>query len=89
MAVYDVIAYVTRVGNKSTFLLKFVSCVIIWYKNVPLEASMESFTGEQLLWKFALYFNQCVLQENSIFENIFIDIFSSKFYQKYYYIQML
>ena len=37
--------------------LKFVSYVIIWYKNVSLETSMESFEGKPILWKFALYFN--------------------------------
>ena len=54
----DVIAYVTLVGewHHSTFFLKFVSCVIIWYKNVPLETSNESFEDKPMLWKFALYF---------------------------------
>ena len=54
----DVIAYVTWVSewHHSTFSLKFVSCVIIWYKNVPLETSMESFEDKPMLWKFALYF---------------------------------
>ena len=53
------IAYVTWVGkwHHSTFFLKFVSCVIIWYKNVPVGTSMESSKGEPMLWKFALYFN--------------------------------
>ena len=59
MTRYDVIAFVTWVGkwHHSTFFLKFVSCVIIWYKNVPLETSMKRFKGESILWKFALYFN--------------------------------
>ena len=35
---------------------------------------MESLKGEPMLWKFALYFNHCVLQENSITENISMDI---------------
>ena len=43
--------------------LKFASCVII-----PLETSMESFRGKYMLWKFALYSNQCYLQEDSITE---------------------
>ena len=50
---------------------------------------MKSVEGEPMLWKFALYFNQCVLQEDSITENISMDISSSKFYQKYYYIQCI
>ena len=56
---HDIIAYVTWVGklHQLPFFLKFVSCVIIWYKNVPLETWMKSFKGEPMFWKFALYFN--------------------------------
>ena len=39
------------------FFRKYVSCVIIWYKNIPLETSMESFKGKPMLWKFSLYSN--------------------------------
>ena len=66
-----------------------VSFVIIWYKNIPLETWMESFNGKPMLWKFALYFNACVLQENSITENISLAISSSQFYQNYYYIRYI
>ena len=78
----DVIAYVTWVGKwqHSTFFLKFVSCAIIWYKNVPLETSMESFVGKPMLWKFDLYFNQCVLQEDSITQSISMEISSSEYF---------
>ena len=47
--------------------------------------SMESFVGKPMLWKFALYFNKCVCQEDSIAENISMDISSSQFYEKYYH----
>ena len=59
MTMYDVKAYVTWVGkwHHSIFFLKFVSCVIIWHKNVSLETSIESFKVEPILWKFDLYFN--------------------------------
>ena len=50
---------------------------------------MGSFTGEPMLWKFALNLNQYVFRENSITENISIDIFSSQFYQKCYYIRFI
>ena len=88
---HDVITYVTWVGkwHHSTLFLKFVSCVIIWYKNVPLETSMESFKGKPFFFKFALYFNQCVLQKDSITENISMDIFSLQFYQKCYNIRCI
>ena len=43
--------------NTWHFSLKFVSYVILSYKNVPLETSMESFEGEPILCKFALYLN--------------------------------
>ena len=58
MARYDVIAYVIWVDkwHHSTFVLKYVSCVIIWNEGVPLETSMVRFKGEPMLWKFALYF---------------------------------
>ena len=42
---------------------------------------MESVKGEPMLWKFALYSLSCVLQEDSITENISMDISSSQFYQ--------
>ena len=43
---------------------------------------MEIFEGEPILRKFALYFNLCVLQEDSTTKNISMDITSSQFYQK-------
>ena len=59
MTRYDVIAYVTWVSkwHHSTFFLKFVSCVFIWYKNVPFETWIEIFRGKPMLWKCVLYFN--------------------------------
>ena len=48
--------------------------------------SMEGFKGEPMLWKFALYFYLCVLKEDSVTENFNMDISSSQFYQKCYYI---
>ena len=62
--------------------LTFVSCAIIWYKNVPLQMSMENFKGEPIQMKFDLYFNQCVLQEDSTTENISLDISWCQFYTK-------
>ena len=50
---------------------------------------MEIFKGERMLLKFALYFNKCVLQEDSITENISMDISSSQFYKKYYHIRCI
>ena len=53
---------------------------------LSFDTKMESFRGKPIFWKFALYSNQCVLQEHSITANISMDISSSQFYQKYYYI---
>ena len=47
--------------------------------------------GEPMLGKFAFYFNKCVLEEeeDSIIENISMDISWSQFYQKYYNIRCI
>ena len=39
MVGYDVIVYVTWAAkwHHSTFFFKFVSCTVIWYKNIPLK----------------------------------------------------
>ena len=43
MTGYDVIAYVTWVGKMTSLNIspEFVSCAIIWYKDVPRETSIE------------------------------------------------
>ena len=63
-------------------LLKLVSRTIIWYEKGPLETSIENFKGEQILWKFAIYFNWCVLQKHNTNENISADMCPSQFYLK-------
>ena len=49
--------HIGRSMTSINIFLKFVSCVIIWYKNAPLETSVESFEGKPMLWNFALSFN--------------------------------
>ena len=90
MALYDVIAYVTWVGkwHHSTFSL-----------NSFLLLSFGTKMSHLKRWYKVLRTNQCygnlpfisipVLQKDSITENISMDIFSSKFYQKYYYIRSI
>ena len=63
------------------FFLKFVSCATIWYKNVPLDTLMYNVKGKPMLWKFALYINYCVFQEDNTTENISMHISSSQFYK--------
>ena len=52
-------------------------------KNIPFHMSMD---GEPKPRKFAIYFNHFVLQEESVTENIFVDVSSSQSKQKYYHI---
>ena len=56
---------------------------LIW--NNPISNLDGSFFGEPQLSTFALYFNLCVIQEDSITANILGNIFSSKFYKKKYH----
>ena len=53
-----------KVNKNKVFYCKALGCETIkntkklfWYKNVPIETSMEIFNVEQILWKFPIYFN--------------------------------
>ena len=51
-----------------------------WYQDFELQTSMGNYV--YMVWKFALSFDQCILQEDSAIENISVDISASQFYEK-------
>ena len=71
-----------RNDTTQRLFLEFVSCTVTWYKDISFQTSMKIFNDEIKLWKFALYFIACVIQEDTAIENIVMDISSSQFYWK-------
>ena len=62
--------------------LQFITSAIIWYQNIQIKSSIGNYNRDPMLWKFVLYFNWCVLQEDSTNKIISVDISASQFNEK-------